>query len=69
MAKKRISTDSGTYYIGRDLLKRMRAIGKRVNWSMVARDAFEAKCDEMEGAKTELQRLREEIEKLKARER
>jgi hypothetical protein len=62
----------GKYYrttitITRSLMKRMRAIGRAVNWSLVAREAFERKIDEVNGKKTELQELREEVEKLKAR--
>lgn len=49
------------------ILRRMRSIGRAVNWSFVAREAFERKIDEIDGKKTELDLLREEVERLKAK--
>lgn len=57
-----------TISITHSIMKRMRSIGRAVNWSFVAREAFERKIDEIDGKKTELDLLREEVERLKAKD-
>lgn len=64
--KQNMITKSQRYTVSitSGLLHKMKAVGRAINWSHVAREAFTRKLDELAGKATELDELRAKVAKL-----